>query len=502
MLKCFSNKNLASQTSFILIITFVFITFFQSYPLYSMNQYVFEKSINKAKEYYNKGKYKKAIKKFEKILKNTKNNNHIIKIYKEIAYVRFLKKDLIFSEHYIKKILISNKNFKILPKEYSFEFSKFFQKTKLSFIELNKKKAEHLKNKKVIQKIGKKKKKKFPVFLAILGVAAIAALVYFFIIKKLSLTVNVSEGIQGSPEKGKYEYKRGKKVDYNYTLRNGYTGISVKIDGKKVPASGTIIMDKNHTIEALSEKGSYAERVYNSIEWINIPSGEFLMGDNFNTEPDDSRPVHKVYLDSYYIAKYEITFEQYDLFCEDTGREKPHDAGFGRDQKCVINVNWDDANAFCEWLSTKTGENIELPTEAQWEKAARGTDQRRYPWGNEPPNGELCNGGAILGRTQAVGLYPLGVSPYGVHDMAGNAFEWCSDWMHSNYYSISPYKNPKGPSWGTAKTIRGGGWYYGFVTNLGNGNVDVFCTATRRSAFPSIYGARYDNYGFRVVKNN
>jgi len=198
-----------------------------------------------------------------------------------------------------------------------------------------------------------------------------------------------------------------------------------------------------------------AKEVYNSIEWATVSEGEFTMG-------DDSVGVfskaHKVYLSTYKIAVNEITFKQYDKFCEDTRKDKPLDFKFGRNNRPVINVNWDDANDFCKWLSDKTGKKIALPTEAQWEKAARGTDERIYPWGNTyMPN--YCNYEPNNTKgTLPVGYFPLGISPYGLNDMAGNVSEWCSDWYSDNYYANSPKKDPTGPKSGVVKITKGGNW--------------------------------------------
>jgi formylglycine-generating enzyme required for sulfatase activity len=205
------------------------------------------------------------------------------------------------------------------------------------------------------------------------------------------------------------------------------------------------------------------------IEWVQIPAGEFKMGDNFNEGDYDELPVHTVYLDTYYISKYEVTFDQYDSFCEAFGRSKPNDKGWGRGTRPVINVSWDDAKDFCNWLAGKTGKNIHLPTEAQWEKAVRGTDQRRYPWGNGNPSCSRVNYHYCNVKTMPVGSYPSGVSPYGIHDMAGNVWEWCSDWYYWSYYSSSPYKNPTGPSHGSYRVFRGGSW----VLSAGNCRASV-----------------------------
>ena len=237
-----------------------------------------------------------------------------------------------------------------------------------------------------------------------------------------------------------------------------------------------------------SDESDYDTSVL-GIEWVQIPAGEFKMGDNFNEGYSSELPVHTVYLDTYYISKNEVTFYQYDSFCEATGRSKPNDEGWGRGTRPVINVSWDDAKAFCNWLAEKTGKNIHLPTEAQWEKAARGTDQRRYPWGNGNPSCNRVNYNYCNGKTMPVGSSPSGVSPYGIHDMAGNVWECCSDWYSSSYYSSSPYKNPTGPSHGSIRVLRGGGWY----------NPTWYCRASFRNDYRPSY--RANNVGFRLARS-
>ncbi len=232
------------------------------------------------------------------------------------------------------------------------------------------------------------------------------------------------------------------------------------------------------------------------IHWVRIPAGEFLMGDNFNEGDNDELPVHAVYLDEYYISRYEITFEQYDKFRRDTNGSLPSDEGWGRGSRPVVMVSWSNAFSFCSWLSHKTGKDIHLPTEAQWEKAARGTDQRRYPWGNAEPNCSLANY-CCKDRTDPVGSYPSGVSPYGVHDMAGNVDEWCSDCYDSSYYHYSPYRNPQGPTslYCKRRVVRGGSW---------NCNSDLTARSADRSEH--LYEASYaqpivvyNDVGFRIV---
>jgi formylglycine-generating enzyme required for sulfatase activity len=236
---------------------------------------------------------------------------------------------------------------------------------------------------------------------------------------------------------------------------------------------------------------------------VNIPAGEFTMGSDDGN--DNEKPEHKVYLDGYWIGKHEITFEQYDKYCEETGKEKPRDRGWGRGSRPVIYVSWQDATAYCEWLNNKTGLNFKLPTEAQWEKAARGTDGRKYPWGNSPPSGEKLNfadkqewlkeSDSRADRsiddgyayTAPVGSYSAGASPYGLLDMAGNVWECCSDWLGKTYYNESPGKNPVGPATGNLRVHRGGTW---------------FSSARRvRSAYRGSAGSplRWNGAGFRLA---
>ncbi len=196
-------------------------------------------------------------------------------------------------------------------------------------------------------------------------------------------------------------------------------------------------------------------KVYD-ITMIYIPPGKFMMGAN-NGDAEE-KPSHEVDLDGYWIGKYEVTFNQYDRYCDETGKKKPDDLGWGRDKRPVIYVSWDDAVAYCEWLSQKIGLTFKLPTEAQWEKAARGPGGLVYPWGNDFDKNKCNSYEGGLNKTMPVGTYPLGKSPYGCMDMAGNVWEWCSDWYDKDYYKNSPAKNPLGPLKGTSRVLRGGSW--------------------------------------------
>ena len=201
-----------------------------------------------------------------------------------------------------------------------------------------------------------------------------------------------------------------------------------------------------------------------------IPAGPFTMGGNDG--PSSERPEHSVTLDSYFIDRYEVTLQLYGKFLQ----EAKHDAPSTWDDEAVmavgdrpaVGMGWSDAAAYCAWAGKR------LPTEAEWEKAARGTDGRRYPWGHMQPFVDIANynrgvwvseaitlvavSGGVEGMSVRHGLKEGGRSPYGLHHMAGNAAEWVADWYDREYYSKSPEKNPTGPANGEKRVLRGGSW--------------------------------------------
>ncbi|MDE3090009.1 MAG: formylglycine-generating enzyme family protein [Chloroflexota bacterium] len=196
-----------------------------------------------------------------------------------------------------------------------------------------------------------------------------------------------------------------------------------------------------------------------SAPMVQVPAGDFIMGNNKGN--DDEKPAHTIYLDVFWMDKYLVTNALYKK-CVDAGKCATPFASssvtrasyYGNtlfDNYPAIYVTWFDANTFCAWAGKR------LPTEAEWEKAGRGTDARTYPWGSTFDANKL-NANSPYGNTTAVGNFPLGASPYGAMDMAGNVWEWVADWYDSGYYSVSPRNNPKGPTTGQWRVLRGGAW--------------------------------------------
>ena len=270
---------------------------------------------------------------------------------------------------------------------------------------------------------------------------------------------------------------------------------------------------------------------------VYVPAGKFKMGEN--------ESEHEVYLDAFFIGKYDVTNAEWKAFTDATGftPQPSHWKGGqipqGKENHPVVYVSWEDIKKYCEWVSKETGREVKLPTEAQWEKAARGPKAFEYPWGNDwnpdscnwqgtwvakyglefnPTEGvpsdqwtaftksekytkEICS--EMGGMTMPVGSFPKGKCLYGCYDMAGNAYEWCQDWFMMNYYKLKDArKNPEGPTEeqaeevvvdtakgtkGKARLLRGGSW------NNFSGN----CRPVSRLRHPSAY--RYYCNGFRVV---
>jgi iron(II)-dependent oxidoreductase len=214
-----------------------------------------------------------------------------------------------------------------------------------------------------------------------------------------------------------------------------------------------------------------------------VMAGECIMGSNDHRR--DERPVHRIYLDVFYIDKYQVTNARYGTFMQATGHKAPghwNKKMYNTSNQPVVAVSWHDAEAYCRWAGKR------LPTEAEWEKAARGTEGRTYPWGNQWDKTRANIWDGSLGKTTPVGSYEGGKSPYGAYDMAGNGWEWVADWYDRKYYQSSPSRNPMGPARGHAKVLRGGSWY--FIAGVAR-------AATRVRNDPE---SRAGSYGFRCAK--
>ena len=194
-------------------------------------------------------------------------------------------------------------------------------------------------------------------------------------------------------------------------------------------------------------------------QMILIPAGKFRMGSLEDEGYGDERPQHTVFISAFYIDKYEVTNAQYKKFMDVTGHKAPNywdDERYNQPNQPVVGVAFNDALAYAQWAEKR------LPTEAEWEKAAHGTDGRKYPWGNEWDNSK-CNSDTSddgYEYSAPVGSFPADVSPYGIQDCAGNVLEWCADWYDNEYYSRSPKKNPDGPDSGRYRVLRGGSFHY------------------------------------------
>jgi formylglycine-generating enzyme required for sulfatase activity/calcineurin-like phosphoesterase family protein/energy-coupling factor transporter ATP-binding protein EcfA2 len=212
---------------------------------------------------------------------------------------------------------------------------------------------------------------------------------------------------------------------------------------------------------------------------VTVDAGDFIRGSN---EHEREKPIRTIYLDEFMIGKYPVTNQEFKMFIEDGGyenkeswtkegwewrkKENISEPRFWHDRKLngsnfpVVGISWYEASAYAKWLSLETGDRYVLHSEAQWEKAARGSSGFLYPWGKKWEEDHCNSDECGLDRTSPVGIFPKGKSPYGCLDMAGNVWEWCSDWYEGDYYKKSPDRNPHGPSNGSLRVLRGGGWFY------------------------------------------
>ena len=225
-------------------------------------------------------------------------------------------------------------------------------------------------------------------------------------------------------------------------------------------------------------------------EMVHIPEGWFVMG--CEAGRDDEKPVHRVWVDGFELGAYQVTNAEYGYFLAETGSPQPpqwNDSNFNLAKMPIVAVSWNEAVAYCEWLSGATGKPYRLPTEAEWERAARGgAEGLAYPWGDAPP--EMIPNYATRWKSgpELVGLYPP--NAYGLYNLGDNVHEWCADWYDDGYYSHSPERNPQGPVSGSRRASRGGSWRH---------HIKVTRTAARSSIPPEF---KYADYGFRIARSS
>ena len=260
-----------------------------------------------------------------------------------------------------------------------------------------------------------------------------------------------------------------------------------------------------------ADQGRTWLRATDGAEMVPVPAGAFLMGST-EADPkagDDEQPGHAVYLDDFWIDRIEVTHARFVQFlnalgghagacgghdCAETQVEDKYSHILWQDERYRVEdgfedhpatqVSWYGAQAYCAWAGAR------LPTEAEWEKAARGGDGRRYPWGDEAPDCDRAQYGDCGGATVPVGGRLAGASPYGLLDMAGNVWEWVSDWYDPAYYAVSPERNPQGPDSGVRRVFRGGSWGY----------LPAFLRAADRARNRPTYAGF--NVGFRCAAQN
>lgn len=235
--------------------------------------------------------------------------------------------------------------------------------------------------------------------------------------------------------------------------------------------------------------GRLRNRILRGPEMIMLPGGRFRMGDIQGDGSADARPVHEVELDNFALGRYPVTFEEYDLYCMATGCRKPSDNGWGRGRRPVMDVSWQDANNYCDWLSMITGRPYRLPTEAEWEYGCRADTETVYFFGDDV---RLLHEYAWYVENAENMTRPVGqkkANAWGLHDLYGNVWEWCADSYKKDYYTELPMSNPGGAEQGGAgRVLRGGSWDSG----------ERFIRSSFRFRLSS--GLRIIRVGFRVAQ--
>jgi len=219
-----------------------------------------------------------------------------------------------------------------------------------------------------------------------------------------------------------------------------------------------------------------------------IAGGWFMMGTELGHE--DEQPPHRVFIDPFEMAVYPVTRAEYEPFVDATGHTPPCDWShppFARADLPVVGVSWIDSVAYCAWRSERAGRPVRLPTEAEWELAARGRQQALFPWGEDVPEW-IPNGG----HGPLDGPWPVTLgepTDFGLYGIATNVHEWCADWYDKDYYRGSPERNPAGPGHGVRRAARGGAWRH----------ARTICRVTLRSKLDPSF--RYNDFGFRLARS-
>lgn len=222
-------------------------------------------------------------------------------------------------------------------------------------------------------------------------------------------------------------------------------------------------------------------------EMVRIPDAFFLMG--CDSGQDNEKPVHRVWVDAFLLAVCQVTNAEYAHFLNATGTAQPpfwRDPHFSHPLQPVVGVSWFQATRYCEWISTQTRRKFRLPTEAEWEHAARGgLEGKLFPWGDDPPESLPDYADRWKMGPEPVGRYLQ--NSFGLYDICENVHEWCSDWFSADYYARSPERNPHGAERGERRASRGGSWRH---------HIKVSRCAARSSIPPEF---QYADYGFRVA---